>query len=100
MYDRFSDKKAVAWSKAIKERDNYKCRVCGKYGVSLNSHHIYSWNRFEHHRYDLNNGVTLCSNCHELFHGIYGKGDNIPYQFKQFVKTFSLFKEAIGKEKK
>ena len=95
MYSRADDKRATAWSKAIKERDNYKCRICKKYGVSLNSHHILSWDKFVEHRYDLNNGITLCVGCHEMFHSIYGKGKNTPYQFKQFEKTLEAFKVAL-----
>ena len=75
------DAQAALWAKEIKERDDYTCRLCGKYWISLNSHHMWSWDRFVEYRYDLNNGITLCNNCHMEFHKIYGKGNNTYYQF-------------------
>lgn len=89
------DADAAEWSKEVKARDNYICRVCGKYWISLNSHHMYSWDKFVEYRYDLNNGVTLCTNCHNEFHRIYGKGKNTFYQFLQFEKTYKLIRGAL-----
>ncbi len=90
MFDRFADEDYVAWAKQVKERDNYVCQVCGIYGVSLNSHHLYSWALFEKLRYDIDNGVTLCSECHERFHQIYGKGINTLAQFNEYRETIKL----------
>ena len=61
------------WRKAVYERDNYTCRMCGKSGVRLNAHHIKSWKRFPAFRYDINNGVTLCEKCHKAYHRIVGR---------------------------
>lgn len=100
VWSRFLDKQAVAWSKQVKERDNYICQACGKYGVSLNSHHKYNWADFISFRYDLNNGVTLCTTCHDLYHQIYGKKLNTHFEFLQFKKIIDAFKDAIRKENK
>lgn len=50
------------WSKAIKERDGYKCVICGS-TLKLNSHHLIAR---ENHicKFDINNGITLCTKHH------------------------------------
>ena len=95
MYGRQSDEQAVKWAKQIKERDNYVCQLCFAYGVSLHSHHLNSWDLFVEQRYVLANGITLCSDCHERFHSIYGNGKNTAYQFQQYKKSYDLMKQAF-----
>lgn len=51
------------WSKAIHERDKC-CRHCRKTN-SLNAHHIFTRSRFNT-RWNLENGILLCSGCHKL----------------------------------
>lgn len=54
-----------AWAKAVKQRDNYTCRKCGCTDKKrLHSHHIKSWSIYVELRYDINNGLTLCIECH------------------------------------
>lgn len=53
-----------AWSKAVKERDGHKCAYCGKTEY-LNSHHIFS-RKHMGLRWDLDNGITLCSGHHNF----------------------------------
>jgi len=54
------------WRKAVFERDNYTCLICGERGGDLNAHHIKSWAKFPALRYDVKNGITLCIKCHYL----------------------------------
>ena len=63
--------KARNWSKAIKIRDNFTCRLCGDRSykgrgktIKLHSHHIKTWKDYPELRYDLNNGITVCFDCH------------------------------------
>jgi 5-methylcytosine-specific restriction endonuclease McrA len=51
------------WREAVFKRDEYKCQECGKYG-KLHAHHIKSF--FKHPRLviDIDNGITLCEDCH------------------------------------
>ena len=100
MFDRQADQKFVQWAKEIKERDNYTCQICKKFGVPLNSHHLNSWDMFIEQRYELANGITLCVGCHDKFHEIYGKGKNTKFQFDQFRQTIQLFKKALAKNHK
>ena len=53
------------WSKAVKVRDNNKCVRCGgNYGMQ--SHHIFS-RRHKATRWDIDNGVALCTGCHIFY---------------------------------
>ena len=71
------------WRKDVFQRDNYTCQCCGARGVKLNAHHIKNYSSNKDLRYDKNNGITLCEECHlnnypEAFHKIYGNYNNTP----------------------
>lgn len=49
------------WSRNVKERDDYRCRLSSKEcSGKIISHHIRSWKDYPNLRYDINNGITLC----------------------------------------
>ena len=81
------------WRSGVFGRDRYVCQCCGihptkadnKNGIELNAHHIRNWRDNEDDRYDIDNGITLCSVCHNKFHGIYGKRNNTPEQLYEFL---------------
>jgi len=54
------------WREQVFERDNYTCQMCGERGGKLNADHIKPYNLFKELRTDINNGRTLCENCHRL----------------------------------
>jgi hypothetical protein len=56
------------WRKSIFERDGYRCQVCERVGNYLEAHHIKSWAKHKELRYKIENGVTLCRECHKLEH--------------------------------
>ena len=80
----------ISWSKQVMERDNYTCQICNQHGGKLNSHHLNGWNAFPEQRFDLDNGVTLCEDCHKEFHSQYGYGDNTREQFDEYAASKTL----------
>lgn len=52
------------WRTAVFERDHYTCVFCGKKGVVLNADHIKPWSLFPELRFAIDNGRTLCVECH------------------------------------
>ena len=86
------DKNSQEWSKKVLKRDNYTCQKCKRKNLILHAHHLDGWNWCKNRRYDVTNGITLCSECHHNFHAIYGNGDNT---FQQFVEWFNEPLEEI-----
>jgi len=70
------------WRSDIFYRDNYICLICGQKSGKLNAHHLISFNlilqEYEittieealecEKLWSLNNGVTLCKECHRELH--------------------------------
>lgn len=77
------------WRKSVFERDDYTCCVCGEKGGRLNAHHLYGYDKYKELRTSLNNGITLCEQCHKSFHDIYGRGNNTEKQFIEYKKQAS-----------
>lgn len=75
------------WYLLIFERDKFICQNCGVLGGTIHAHHvvyfntiikIFSIKSLEEAKecgflWDINNGITLCKECHYEFHKIYGK---------------------------
>lgn len=78
------------WRKMIFARDGYKCVGCGySKGKILVAHHLDSYRDNPESRTALDNGVTLCKECHKKFHSQYGWGNNNRVQFQWFMlQTF------------
>lgn len=70
--NRFEDYKYVKWAFEVKKIHNFTCTKCNKKSGHLNSHHIFPWANFPNLRYNIKNGICLCTECHKLFHSIHG----------------------------
>ena len=74
------------WRRKVFERDRFTCRVCLSKGY-VQANHIYPFRSHIELRHDINNGITLCVECHkfifkreylfiDFFQGILKKGFN------------------------
>jgi hypothetical protein len=70
---RYADFRLKLWREQVFKRDNFICQKCLRKGLSLEAHHIKSWAQYPDLRYDLNNGQTLCKECHKLTDNYKGK---------------------------
>ena len=56
------------WRLMVFGRDNFICQYCGKRGIYLEAHHKRSWKDYPELRFDIDNGITLCKDCHRNLH--------------------------------
>ena len=59
------------WAQSVKHRDGYHCILCGS-AKDLEAHHIIPVknDRGRKFVYNVDNGVTLCHDCHLMAHGM------------------------------
>ena len=82
--------KSKEWRLMVFGRDNFTCQDCGKRGCYLEAHHIKSFSSLIQYfeittkedafnceaLWDVNNGITLCKECHKKL-----RGDNNGYNW-------------------
>ena len=56
------------WRREVKQRDGDTCRVCGVH-LNLHIHHIKPLEKYPDFATEIDNGITLCGNCHALLRG-------------------------------
>ncbi len=54
------------WRHDVFKRDDYTCQNCKQRGGKLNADHIKPFCLYPESRFDLDNGRTLCVECHKL----------------------------------
>lgn len=52
------------WRTSVFERDDYTCRFCSERGGRLEADHIKPWCDYPELRFAIDNGRTLCHDCH------------------------------------
>lgn len=80
------------WRESVFARDNWTCQKCGiRSGqgekVYFHPHHIQNFSQYPELRTSIENGITLCKNCHWDFHKKYGKQNNTKEQLNEFLKN-------------
>lgn len=77
------------WRRKVFERDSYSCIVCGdNKGGNLVAHHKDGFGWCRERRTDIDNGVTLCKQCHKDFHILYRSKNNTESQYNEWVKEW------------
>jgi len=63
-----SSKRYDKWRHEVFERDKNTCQKCGKTNKHLHAHHIINFDENVEFRFEVENGMTLCSSCHKKIH--------------------------------
>jgi len=100
---RENDFEFVKWAKEIKIRDRFICQICDMLSLEnkntyLESHHLFSWDKYPNLRYDEQNGICICKYHHDSFHERFGFGNNTKYQFDQYVQIIKIFEKLLKSE--
>lgn len=82
------------WRRAVFSRDNWTCQKCRIRGGKINSHHIYNFSDFSNLRTSVENGITLCKNCHKKFHKNFGLKNTTRNKLQKFLKNNLIFKNT------
>ena len=74
----------IIWRNEVYTRDNWTCRICEKHCQRKNivAHHLKLFSEFPELRFSVDNGITLCRNCHCLIHKPQ-QFNNIMYRLSQ-----------------
>lgn len=75
------------WRDQVYIRDDYTCQKCGQRGGHLVAHHRDSFADFPEQRFTVANGITLCANCHAIFHKRYKMNHNRWQQTDEFLNN-------------
>lgn len=77
-----------SWRMSVYKRDKYTCQICGERDKRVNAHHIEGYGSNPELRTEVSNGVTLCDDCHWLYHSIYGVNGATKENYKEFQNKY------------
>jgi hypothetical protein len=84
------------WKKLVYIRDGHSCMCCGSSQSNfLQAHHLDGYNWCIEKRTDVENGATLCIDCHKDFHSLYGYGNNTREQFDEWLLNKQRKQDAM-----
>lgn len=77
------------WRNNVFKRDSYTCQCCNIKGGRLNAHHINNFSTHKELRMTLENGITMCFNCHSQkvegsFHSNHTQFNNTLEQLQEY----------------
>jgi hypothetical protein len=75
------------WRSSVFAKYDYRCGLCSIRTKNLNAHHLDSFHAHPEKRFDLDNGICLCSEHHKDFHKQYGKKNNTKAQFFEYQSS-------------
>lgn len=52
------------WSRRVMQKKGRVCLLCWEESKPVHVHHLKSWGQFPDLRYDIQNGIPLCFDCH------------------------------------
>ena len=76
---------AHLWRETVFTRDNWTCQKCDKRGKKIHPHHIQNFAKYPKLRFVIDNGITLCKECHFSFHRKYSQYNNTREQLNNFL---------------
>lgn len=78
--------KSTKWKNDVIKCQHGICSACGCKVDDIEAHHLNGYNWDIENRYNVENGVCLCSYHHYMFHSMYGYGNNTSDQFDDFIE--------------
>lgn len=82
------------WREKVFTRDDFTCQSCFAKGGDIRAHHMVFYKDSPKKRFKLSNGITLCAECHRLWHIFDRKGVFEGLEKNLQKKGNEKFKEA------
>ena len=79
------------WRNSVYKKDWFTCQCCGEHkDIEKNAHHFLNFAEHDELKYDIDNGILLCTKCHHIkcigsFHNIYGTTRNNHEQLEEYI---------------